>query len=258
MSGRCSELKWFCKSCDDMITKQCDKLQEITQLLTTLIAKSEKMESALLEKVDTSVITALESRVAKVEESAALKLLEEKVDKLTHSVHNDVTALHKSLQHEQMKTEEDKDEEREIEVRKNNVIVHGLSESTADSSEQRTDDDLTVLAAMFHEAGVDSARVESVVRLGKRSSDPSSNPRPLKVVLDTTDNKINLLRRAKNLRRQQEGGWEKVFVHQDLTPKQREARKLLVAELKERKAAGETNLMIYNGRIVQNRSLQNR
>jgi len=60
MSGRGSELKWFCKSCDDMITKQCDKLQEITQLLTSLIAKSEKMESALLEKVDTSVITALE------------------------------------------------------------------------------------------------------------------------------------------------------------------------------------------------------
>ena len=46
-----------------------------------------------------------------------------------------------------------------------------MSESTADSSEQRTGDDLTLLAAMFHKAGVDSARVESVVRLGKRSSE---------------------------------------------------------------------------------------
>jgi len=123
MSGCGSELKWFCKSCDDMITKQCDKTQEITQSLSTLIGKSENMESALLEKVDTSVITALESRVAKVEESAALKLLEEKVEKLTHSVHGDVTALHKSLKHKQMKTEEDKDEKREIDARKNNVIV---------------------------------------------------------------------------------------------------------------------------------------
>jgi len=44
-----------------------------------------------------------------------------------------------------------------------------------------------------------------------------------------------------------------LFVHQDLTPKQREARKPLVAELKLRKANGEKDLTIFNGKIVQNR-----
>jgi len=44
-----------------------------------------------------------------------------------------------------------------------------------------------------------------------------------------------------------------VFIHQDLTPKQREARKQLVAELKQRKANGEKDLIIFNGKIVQRR-----
>jgi len=40
-------------------------------------------------------------------------------------------------------------------------------------------------------------------------------------------------------------------IYQDLTPKQREARKLLVAEVKQRKANGEWDLIIFNGKVVQ-------
>ena len=46
------------------------------------------------------------------------------------------------------------------------------------------------------------------------------------------------------------------FIHQDLTPRQREARKPLVAELKQRKANGESNLIIFNGKVVQKRASQ--
>jgi len=60
----------------------------------------------------------------------------------------------------------------------------------------------------------------------------------MKVVLNSVDSKFNLLRKSKNLREKQDGNWARVFVHQDLNPKQREARKSLVAELKEGKRAG--------------------
>jgi len=43
------------------------------------------------------------------------------------------------------------------------------------------------------------------------------------------------------------------FVHQDLTPKQREARKVLIQELMVRKNNGERDLIIVNGRIVTRR-----
>lgn len=45
-------------------------------------------------------------------------------------------------------------------------------------------------------------------------------------------------------------GWDKVFIHQDLTPKQRQKRNQLVQELKARKSQGEDNLIKRNGRIV--------
>jgi len=47
------------------------------------------------------------------------------------------------------------------------------------------------------------------------------------------EQKINVLKGAKNLRLAKEGGWEAIFIHQDLTPKQREARKWLLQEMRE-------------------------
>ena len=70
---------------------------------------------------------------------------------------------------------------------------------------------------------------------------------------DTEHNKIEVIRKAKNLRDMKNGGWEKVFVHQDLIPKQREERNKLVVELKRRLASGEKDLVIYRGKIVKRR-----
>ena len=143
-----------------------------------------------------------------------------------------------------------------IEKRKTNVIVHGIAESQDQSPEQRIADDIGLLSVMFHEAGVQNIQVEHTVRLGEKAADSAQNHRPMKVVLDSVDSKVELLKKAKNLRLSQVGGWSRVFVHQDLTPKQREARKPLVAELKARKAQGEENLIIFNGKVVRKRGSQ--
>ena len=45
-------------------------------------------------------------------------------------------------------------------------------------------------------------------------------------------------------------GLATVYIHQDLTPKQREIRRALVQQLKERTAKGETNLIIIDNSIV--------
>jgi len=55
------------------------------------------------------------------------------------------------------------------------------------------------------------------------------------------------------LREKQDGNWARVFVHQVLTPKQREARKPLVAELKAWKTNGEKDLTIFSGKVVKKR-----
>ena len=52
-----------------------------------------------------------------------------------------------------------------------------------------------------------------------------SRPRPIKLVLENEEVRNALLKEAKNLNRIKEGGLDKVFIHQDLTPKEREQRK---------------------------------
>ena len=84
---------------------------------------------------------------------------------------------------------------------------------------------LHLLSVMFHEAGVESAKVENVVRLGRRPTDPIQNPMPMKVVLDSVGSKISLLKKAKILRMNQEGEWSRIVIHQDLTPKTERSQK---------------------------------
>jgi len=61
-----------------------------------------------------------------------------------------------------------------------------------------------------------------------------------------------VLKMTKNL--QNKMRWKNVFLHQDLTPKQREKRHQLVSEPKQRRQAGETNITIVSNRIVTRRA----
>ena len=45
-----------------------------------------------------------------------------------------------------------------------------------------------------------------------------------------------------------------MYLHQDLTPKQQEARHKMVLEMKKRRLEGEKDLILVNGRIIKRRS----
>ena len=64
------------------------------------------------------------------------------------------------------------------------------------------------------------------------------------------ERKEKILRNARKLR-SEVGKFKRIFLHQDLTVKERLARKKLVEELKQRKEDGEEGLIIINGRIVK-------
>ena len=124
---------------------------------------------------------------------------------------------------------------------------------------ERIDNDLLQVAAMLSELKVTDAQVEKVIILLKRSTDTAetTKPRPIKIVFNSEDSKLQVLRNAKkNLRNVKEGGWERLFVHQDFMPKQREARNKLVQELKNHIAQGETDLTIYQGAVVKKRGYE--
>ena len=127
-----------------------------------------------------------------------------------------------------------------------------MSESEGDNSDQRVEDDLAVLAAMFQEVGVGEVTVKSVVRLGKRNTD-SVQPRPMKVVLNSVDGKVKLLRNAKKLENKR--GWRLV---EDLHPSGLNTKTERVK--KASRSGGQTTqsergkiLIIYNGKVIKRR-----
>ena len=279
------ELRWFCDPCNKHIANQSDsiaeKLDAISNAVDKLMNRLHSIETRLdsgIDSIPDSTITgklddmntrlqAIETRLDTRADPTQSKLddmntrlqaievrLASKVDTTqSMSEGRELQIIEPVALAVQDALQQDKAEELEIEKRKTNVIVHSLAESQDDNSEHRISDDLAVLSAMFHEAGVQDAKAENVVRLGKRATDPIQNPRPMKVVLDSVDSKISLLKKAKNLRLDQEGEWSLIVIHQDLTPKQREARKPLVAELKQRMAQGKQDLVIFYGKVVKKR-----
>jgi len=147
------------------------------------------------------------------------------------------------------KFREDKEEEEEIDKRKTSIIVHGLKESTDCDAEARKKSDESDIINMLHEIKCDEVSVVNAIRLGKRD-ETAAKPRPLKIVVSSEDQKIKVLQMAKNLRRTKNKGLEGVFLHQDLTPKQRGERQRLVKEMENRMKAGEKDLIIVNWKIV--------
>ena len=122
----------------------------------------------------------------------------------------------------------DKWEREERLKRRNCVIVHGLEESQAVEGVERSEADQVLVSEMFRVMNCGEVRTDKVIRLGKKGvlmNGECARPRPLKLVLESEEMKAELLLKAKNLRKSKEGGWSRVFVHQDLTPKEREQRK---------------------------------
>ena len=258
-----SELHWFCNSCNTGAGK-------LLKTISKMHTKVEKLEDEMARmKADlqadmiraTSVIkdglAKLETRVEQCESKADTNKqeLHSKVDDIKSKLDSPLSSVVQGCIEGAVKSQltEDNAEAQEIQRRKTSVIAHGIPELDADTANERNESDIIQIAAMLEELDVNGAKVEQVIRLGKRPESVNSKPRPLKIVFDTEDNKIQVIRKAKNLRDKKDGGWESVFVHQDLTPKQREVRNKLVQELKSRVAQGEKDLVIYRGEIVKRR-----
>lgn len=157
------------------------------------------------------------------------------------------------LQKQTSDLQQDKIEQEDRNKRKNCVIIQGLVEAEANNSDDRKKVEKDNVEDILHSIKCDNVSVTSCFRLGKLATSAGSKPRPLKLVLASEAQKEQVLQSAKNLKGMS-NGLAQVYIHQDLTPKQRETRRILVHQLKERQARGEANLIIIDNNIVQRRS----
>lgn len=98
------------------------------------------------------------------------------------------------------KLTEYKEEMEEIRKRRANIIVHGLKEPAASSDDLVKREEEDQIGKMLHTLKADGMSVSNFVRLGKKPLDPAANPRPMKIVMASEDQREQLLRQSKNLR----------------------------------------------------------
>ncbi len=142
--------------------------------------------------------------------------------------------------------EEQKDKER----RKKNLIFYNLPESDSKDVTERIKEDWVSVKKVFERKGLNLKKndIGNVYRLGREKIHGRS--RPLLIRFEREDKKREILKYCKDLKLVVDKESRPIFYSMDLTIKEREERKKLVAELKKRKENGQMNIAIRNGKIV--------
>ena len=253
-------LRWLCRKCQttyQTVMNSICRLEKAHQHLEDKVACMGEKFDALMKGLDDSKIGQFDSKIdqiqQKIQESTE-KFFTEKVthmDEKFEKVLNDLGSCNNSsLQH---RFQDDLEEVEEVRRRKTNVIIHGLKEPADGDKDSEHEQDASSIEHLLHELKCDEVSVNSTVRLGKKPAGEDTKPRPIKLVLASEEHKDKVLRGAKNLKYARVNTLDKVFIHQDLTPRQREQRKKLVEELKVRRSQGEQNLIIVKDRILVKR-----
>ena len=138
------------------------------------------------------------------------------------------------------------DDHMDKERRKANLVIHNLPEQDGNSVAERSEKDVTAFVTMIRDVMKLHVASSKSFRVGKKHQD---RPRLLIVTLDNPACKHDILKGAPQLRRCKD--YENVYVTPDLTQKEREANRKLREELAARRNAGEANLTIRGGKIIQ-------
>ena len=141
------------------------------------------------------------------------------------------------------------DEYADRERRKANIIIHNLPESTKINPGNKNQEDIENVEEMLHEGiNIDGITVTKLIRLGGRGQNQNEKPRLIMATLDQPSRRRVILAAAKTLRHTE--SWSNVYISPDIPPAEREKERKLRDELKTRRDAGESNLIIRSSQII--------
>lgn len=162
--------------------------------------------------------------------------LQSEIDNLKAKLESQAHSLEKEFLHDM----------RDTEMRKDNIMIFGLTESAVTSASESKENDLNLIRKLAESIGVVGVDITDCFRLGRRSE----KPRPVKAICRIAHQRADLLRRAPQIRRLDVSlGFQRTFIKPDLSPKEQEADRMLRRELVTRREAGES-VIIRGGRII--------
>lgn len=149
---------------------------------------------------------------------------------------------------------EDVAEALEMEKRRANIVFHGIKESVVTLDQlggnilDKSPDQDAVEEILKTGLRLDATRhIEEVQRIGRYTE---GKTRPLRVRVKTIEAKIEILKRARDLKQSEE--YKHIFIAPDLTRKQQLVDKDLREKLKQLRSDGEENVKIKQGKIIKN------
>lgn len=254
------EVKWFCKDCNEKAKDTFSMIQLVMQRMEVL-----EVRNVALEKKN----AALEKRVIKIEQE---REKEKEEREKTHQDRNDFTmggeiplgrvAPPTSMSNFSERISAEVKELKEIEYRKANLIITEIPEHDTTSQDERLkltalgvqngDNSKVVVERILEKIGVkDQVEVTEVTRIPQRVEGHQGD-RTRKVLVKLANPKMRylVLEKAKDVKKIG-NGWETTYISPDLTKTQREKAYQLRVEKRNRTAAGERNLVIRNGAVVQ-------
>ena len=224
---------WFCTSCNDQALKAVRTDAEIEEKCKTYFQLfKEEMRKEVVDEMN-KVNTEVKILKAKIKE------IETKKQETAPS----------------QTTSESLKELEERANRKNNLVLMNVPESDSNDAKEREEHDITQLKKVFEALDAKDVDIKKCFRLGKHHKPQERTyPRLLKVEVKKEENKKEILKKAKSLKGKK--GFEKIYINRDLTPLEQREQKLLIEELKKKRAevGRDEKWIIRNGAVVKERN----
>lgn len=226
---------WFCLKCSKVKGSAFDAISEDPNILWTCVHCNIALPG--LKKV-LSKLTSFEERFEKMERQ--IESMQKGNDHRDVNNNNVGGSVQQAVQDVLL-------EEREIEKRRLNIIIHGLQESQG-SEDICKEADGGKVDDIVNEKLSCNVVLDSYERIGK-NFEGRKNPRPIRLVVKTFDDKRKILDSSKKLKNDVD--MSNIYISPDLTKRQREQSYRLRQEKREREGKGETGLVIRRGKIVK-------
>lgn len=231
-----------CGRCDK---KQYQKCAHVSDSLYDLLIKQEEgvhwycphcnlqaMQEVKMGNLIEEKCQLMEARIEEIK-----KELESKFEKKIKSVKKDITKVKDDMiaQENRFKTQiDDKLEDctentiselKERELRRQNMLFFNIQESNGETADTRKQQDMAEVVRILGVIDV-TCEVTKPIRLGKKGE----KPRPIRVRVDRSQDRRDIMENAKKLKNL----GEDVFINRDQTPLERSRFKLLLMERKKR------------------------
>lgn len=229
--------------------------------IKSLIDDKMKDLTKLIEKTRSEIIQTFRSDLEELRQTMSevkvdvleLQKSNELLKKKNHYIENELIEI---KQHQTNAVHEIIHEVEERERRKLNLVISGLPEPVIhddDCDDESIQNDRHNCDLMLRSLNITEADGITVHRIGRARQ--GDRPRLLKLKCNNIEQKITILRKARELRSHQR--YREVYINPDRTHLQQIIHKSLRDELKHRKDAGE-DVVIFRDRVVVRRSRPNR